>query len=60
MEKKILESKKEMRKHLASLTPTEKIRILEKLRDRSVALAATRLRRKPAGDSTADSDEKEK
>ena len=32
--------KKEMRKRLAALSPTEKIKILEKLRDRSLALAA--------------------
>lgn len=46
MDKKILESKKEMRKHLASLSPTEKIKILEKLRDRSLALAAAGMRKK--------------
>jgi hypothetical protein len=32
-------NKKEMRKHLAALSPTEKIKILEKLRDRSLSLA---------------------
>lgn len=31
--------KKEMRKRLAALSPTEKIKVLEKLRDRSLALA---------------------
>ena len=36
--------KEEMRKHLASLGATEKGKILEKLRDRSLALAASGLR----------------
>jgi hypothetical protein len=36
--------KQEMRKQLASLTFSEKVEILEKLRDRSVALAAAGLR----------------
>jgi hypothetical protein len=40
-------SKPEMRKRLASLSFSEKIKILEKLRDRSAALAASGLRRKP-------------
>jgi len=39
-------SKQEMRKRLASLSFSEKIKILEKLRDRSLALAAGGLRRK--------------
>lgn len=39
-------SKREMRKKLASLSFAEKINILEKLRDRSVAIAASGLRRK--------------
>ena len=46
MDKKILDGKKEMRKQLASLSPTEKIQILEKLRDRSRLLAAVGLRKK--------------
>ena len=37
--------KDEMRKRLASLSFTEKIKILEKLRDRSLAIAAAGLRR---------------
>jgi len=41
-----LMSKTEMRKRLASLSFSEKIQILEKLRDRSLALAAAGLRRK--------------
>jgi len=40
------EEKNEIRKHLSSLTFTEKIRILEKLRDRSLMLAASGLRPK--------------
>jgi len=36
--------KDEMRKQLASLSFTEKIKILEKLRDRSLAIAASGLR----------------
>jgi hypothetical protein len=39
-------SKQEMRRKLASLSFAEKINILEKLRDRSVAIAASGLRRK--------------
>jgi hypothetical protein len=40
-----------MRKRLASLSFSEKIKLLEKLRDRSLALAAAGLRRKAAKDS---------
>jgi len=36
-------SKQEMRKRLASLSFSEKVKILEKLRDRSLALAASGL-----------------
>lgn len=39
-------SKEQMRKRLASLSFSEKIKILEKLRDRSLAIAASGLRRK--------------
>jgi len=42
-------SKKEMRKRLATLSFSEKIKILERLRDRSLALAASGLRAKAAG-----------
>jgi hypothetical protein len=42
-------SKKEMRKRLAALSFSEKVKILEKLRDRSLALAAWGLRREAAG-----------
>jgi hypothetical protein len=41
-------SKQEMRVRLAALSFSEKIKILEKLRDRSLAIAASGLRRKPA------------
>ena len=41
-----LVSKEHMRKRLASLSFSEKIKILEKLRDRSLAIAASGLRRK--------------
>lgn len=39
-------SKQEMRKRLAALSFSEKVKILEKLRDRSLALAASGPRRK--------------
>jgi hypothetical protein len=39
-------SKREMRRKLASQSFAEKIKLLEKLRDRSVAIAASGLRRK--------------
>jgi hypothetical protein len=39
--------KQEMRKRLASLSFSEKISILKKLRDRSLAIAASGLRGKP-------------
>jgi hypothetical protein len=41
-------SKQEMRKRLAALSFSEKVKLLEKLRDRSLALAASGLRRRPA------------
>ncbi|HEX9112098.1 MAG TPA: hypothetical protein VF845_11510 [Terriglobales bacterium] len=44
-------SKKKMRARLASLSFTEKVKILEKLRDRSLALAASGLRRNTPGDN---------
>jgi len=37
-------TKQKMRKRLASLSFSEKVKILEKLRDRSLALAASGLR----------------
>jgi hypothetical protein len=42
-------SKQEMRKRLASLSFSEKLKILEKPRDRSLALAASGVKRKAAG-----------
>ena len=41
-------SKLEMRKRLAALSFSEKVKILEKLRDRDRALAASGLRRESA------------
>ena len=52
-------SKKEMRARLAALSFTEKIKILEKLRDRSLAFAASGLRRKTAGSPGKSEDEKQ-
>ena len=43
-------SKQEMRKRLAALSFSEKVKILEKLRDRSLVLAGSGLRRKPVND----------
>ena len=43
---RMIEAKKRMRHRLAALSFTEKIRILEKLRDRELAIAASGLRRK--------------
>jgi len=42
-------SKQEMRKRLASLSFSEKVQILEKLRDRSLAFAASGPRKKLTG-----------
>jgi hypothetical protein len=44
--------KNDMRKQLASLSFTEKIRILEKLRDRSLVIAASGLRVKRAAEQS--------
>jgi hypothetical protein len=41
-------SNREMRSKLASVSFSEKIKILQKLRDRSLAIAASGLRRKKA------------
>jgi hypothetical protein len=40
------QGKERMRKRLAALSFSEKIKILEKLRDRELAIAAARLRKK--------------
>jgi len=45
MDWRILETKAKMRKELASLSFTKKIKILEKLRDREKAIAAAGLSR---------------
>jgi len=47
-----------MRKRLASLSFSEKIKVLEKLRDRSLALTASGLRRKAALDDRKRPDER--
>ena len=43
-------NKSKMRTRLASLSFSEKIKILEKLRDRDLVIAASGLRRKTASD----------
>lgn len=56
------DAKEEMRKRLKSLSFTEKIKILEMLRDRSLLLAASGLRTPRSGgapDQTAGKREKE-
>ena len=45
--------KNEMRERLAKLSFTEKVKILEKLRDRERAIAASGLRRRPVKDHEA-------
>ncbi len=45
LREKLIEGKEETRKRLAAVSFSEKVRILEKLRDRSRALAASGLRR---------------
>ena len=42
--RKILESKASMRKHLATLPFAEKVKLLERLRDRALAIAASPLK----------------
>jgi len=42
----ILESKRKMRRQLSTVPFTEKARLLEKLRDRSLAIAESPLRRR--------------
>ena len=41
----ILESKQKMRRRLATLPLVEKLRLLDKLRERSLVIAASRARR---------------
>jgi hypothetical protein len=45
---KMLESKRAMRRRLASLPFAEKLKLLEQLRDRSRAIAASPLKRQAA------------
>ena len=44
--RKVLESKREARKRLTVLPFSEKLKLLEKLRDRSLAIAENSLRRR--------------
>jgi hypothetical protein len=44
--RRVLESKRQMRKQTATLPFSEKIKILEKLRARSLAIASNPLRRR--------------
>ena len=44
--RQVLESKRETRKRLAALPFAQKLILLEKLRDRSLAIAASPLRRR--------------
>jgi hypothetical protein len=53
-------SKKEMRTRLAALTFTEKIKILERLRDRSLAFAASGMRRKTTGSPAKSENDKQR
>ncbi len=46
--RKILESKREARNRLAALPFSDKIKILEKLRERSISIASSPLRMKSA------------
>jgi hypothetical protein len=46
--RKILESKRAARRQLAALTFAEKLALLEKLRDRSLIIAASPLRNRSA------------
>jgi len=53
-------NKQEMRKRLASLSFSEKVKILEKLRDRDRTLASSGLRRKPAAVADTNADKRTK
>jgi len=56
MSEREMPGKQAMRKRLAALSFTEKIRILEKLRDRDRAIAAAGLRRKTSKDTPSTKD----
>jgi hypothetical protein len=45
---KILESKRATRNRLAALPFSEKVKILEKLRERNLSIASSSLRKRPA------------
>jgi hypothetical protein len=47
LRERMIEGKIAMRKRLAALSFTEKLKILEKLRERELAIAAAGLRTKP-------------
>lgn len=53
-------SNQEMRKHLVSLSFSEKVKILEKLRDRSLAIAAAGLRQKSIDNSDKGPDKRQR
>ncbi len=59
MNERAMRGKKEMRKRLAALSFSEKIKILEKLRDRSLAIAAAGLRQQTAKSSSLAQDVKD-
>lgn len=46
--RKILESKREVRKRLAALPFADKVKLLEQLRDRALAIAASPLKQQSA------------
>lgn len=50
--KKVLDAKEARRKELVALSFEEKLKLVEKMRDRSLLLAANPLRRKVSQDST--------
>lgn len=52
LNERAFQAKERMRKRLAALSFDEKIKILEKLRDREKAIAASGLRRTPSAGST--------
>lgn len=57
--KRILDGKEARRKELAALSFEEKLKLVEKMRDRSLLLASNPLRRKAAEDPTRASAKKD-
>jgi len=49
LRERVIQSKERMRKRLAALSFSEKVKILEKLRERDKAIATSGLKRKLAG-----------